>query len=83
MLVFLPEVEIRRIALLLRIKGLGFVIYNTNEYILILIFISTVKDGINILYRIFREIYLVDNLKVYILLGNNIIGPKRIILDIS
>ena len=83
LLVLLPEVEIRRIALPLHIKGLGLVIYNTNEYVLIPIFIPAVKDDINILYRIFREIYLVDNLKVYMLLGNNIIGPKRIILDIS
>ena len=66
--------EIRRIALLLRIKGLGLLIYNTDEYILVLIFIPTVKDGVPILYRILREIYLVDNLKAYILIENDIIG---------
>ena len=68
----------------LRIKGLGLVIYDINEYVLILIYISTIKkDGTKILYRINREIYLIDYLKVYILLNNNIIGPKKIILDIT
>ena len=82
LLALLLYIEIRRIVLLLRIKGLGLVIYNTNKYILIPIFIPTVKDGINILYRIYREVYLVDNLKAYILLSNNIIRPKKIVLDI-
>ena len=75
--------KIRKIILPLRIKGLGLTIYNINKYILIPIYIPTIKDGVNILYRILKEIFLVDNLKVYILLGNNIIGPKRIVLDIS
>ena len=70
-------------ALPLRVKGLRLAMYNTNEYILIPIFIPAVKDGVNVLYRIYREVYLVDNLKAYILLGNNIIRPKKIILDIS
>ena len=33
-------------------------------------------DSTKILYRIVREIYLVNNLKVYILIGNNIIESK-------
>ena len=57
--------------------------YNTDKYILIPIFIPAVKDGINILCRIYREVYLVDNLKAYMLLGNNIIGSKKMVLDIS
>ena len=34
------------------------------------------------LYRILREIHLIDNLKAYIFLDNNVIGSKRIILNI-
>ena len=74
LLALLPQVEIRKIALLLRIKGLGLLIYNTDKYILVLIFIPIIKDGVPILYRILREIYLVDNLKAYILIENDIIG---------
>ena len=45
-------------------------------------YISTSKDDIKILYRIFREIYLVNNLKTYLLIDNNIIDLEKIVLDI-
>ena len=68
----------------LRIKGLESAIYDTNEYVLILIYISGIKqDGIKVLYRILREIHLIDNLKAYMLLGNNVIDSKRIVLDVA
>ena len=41
------------------------------------------KDDIKILYRIFREIYLISNLKAHLLIDNNIIDLKKIILDIA
>ena len=45
-------------------------------------YISTSKDDIKILCRIFREIYLVNNLKTYLLIDNNIIDLEKIVLDI-
>ena len=45
--------------------------------------ISEVKNNIRILYRILREIYLINNLKTYILIENNIIELKEIVLNIS
>ena len=60
--------KIRRIILLLRVKGLNSAIHDTNKYILILIYIfASKKDDIKILYRIFREIYLISELKAYLL----------------
>ena len=51
--------------------------YNTNKYVLILIYISAVKkNNTKIFYRIMREIHLVSNLKVYILIKNNIVNLK-------
>ena len=48
------------------------------------IFISKVKeDNIRILYRILREIYLINNFKTRILIENNIIKLKEIVLNIS
>ncbi len=68
---------------LLRIKGLDLAIYNTNKYILILIYLPTTKlDGTKVLTRILREIYLVKDLKTYILLRNNVIESKKILIDI-
>ena len=58
--------------------------HDTDEYILISIYISTSKkDDIKILYRIFREIHLINNLKTHLLINNNIIDSKKIMLDIA
>ena len=35
------------------------------------------------LYRILKEIYLINNLKTYILIKNNIIELKEIVLNIN
>ena len=76
--------KIRRITLSLRVKGLNLAIYDTNEYILILIYISiSKKDDIKVLCRIFREIHLVSNLKAHLLINNNIIDSKKIMLNIA
>ena len=75
--------KIRRIALSLRVKGLNLTIHDINEYVLILIYISiSKKDDIKIFYRIFKEIYLINNLKTYLFIDNNIIDLKKIILNI-
>ena len=74
--------KIRRIILFLRVKGLNSAIHDTNEYILILIYISISKNDIKVLCRIIKEIYLVSNLKTYLLIDNNIIDLEKIMLDI-
>ena len=67
----------------LRVKNLNLAIHDINEYILILIYISiNKKNDIKILYRIFKEIHLINNLKIYLFIDNNIINLKKIILNI-
>ena len=47
-------------------------------------YISTSKkDDIKILYRIFREIYLINNLKTHLFIDNNIIDLEKIVLDVA
>ena len=75
--------KIRRITSLLRVKGLNSAIHDINEYILILIYISASKDDIKVLYRIFRETYLVSNLKAYLFIDNNVIDLEKIVLNIA
>ena len=41
------------------------------------------KNNIKILYRILRKIYLINNLKIYILIENNIVELKEIVLNIN
>ena len=58
--------------------------YDIAEYVLISIYIPVIKeDDIKVLYRIHREIHLVDNLKTHMLLSNDVIDSEKIILDIS
>ena len=83
MLILFLKVEIRRIILSISIKDLKLIIYNINEYILIFIYISVIKNDIIIFYRIIKKIYLVNNLKAYILINNNIIKPEKIVLNIN
>ena len=75
--------KIRKMASSLRVKGLRLTMYDINEYILILIYIFAVKkDDIKVLYRIHKEIHFVDNLKIHILLNNNIIDFEKIVLNV-
>ena len=57
--------------------------HNTDEYVLISMYILASKDDIKVLYRIFREIHLVSDLKAYLFIDNNIIDLKKIMLDIA
>ena len=51
---------------------------------LISIFISEVKkNNMRILYRILRKIYLINNFQTYMLIENNIIELKEIVLNIN
>ena len=74
--------KIRKITLLLRVKGLDLAMHDIDKYILILIYISISKNDIKIFYRIFKEIYLVSNLKTHLFINNNIIDLKKIVLNI-
>ena len=75
--------KIRRIASPLRVKDLDLAMHDTNEYVLILIYISTSKNDIKVLCRIFREIHLVSDLKTYLFINNNVIDLEKIVLDIA
>ena len=76
--------EIRKILSYLRIKGLGSAIYNINKYMLIPIYLRNLKRNNNkTLTYITRKIYLINNLKVNLLIKNNIMKSKKIRLDVS
>ena len=80
----LPNAKIRKMSSSLRVKGLGSAQHDTSEYVLIPVYIPAVKDdGTKVLCRIKREIHLVDNLRAHMLIGNDIIGPEQIVLDVA
>ena len=44
---------------------------------------GTTNDGTKAIGCIRREIHLVDNLRAKMLIGNDIIGPEQIVIDIA
>ena len=50
--------------------------HKTNQYVLISIYVSGIKDDIKILYRIVRKIHLIDDLKTHMFIENNIVESK-------
>ena len=60
------------------VRGIGSNHYSINEYMLLEIYLLGTRNGKDIRVKITREVYLVDGLKVKILLRTNIIGPKKI-----
>ena len=74
----IPGIYIRTIALPISVRGISTNYYSTNEYVLLEIYLLGTRNGKNIRAKITREAYLVNSLKVKMLLGTNIIGPKKI-----
>ena len=66
-----------------RVKGLGVVMYETNQYVLISMYVSGIKDGIKVLCRIVREIHLIDDFKAHMFIENDIVELKQIVLHVN
>lgn len=80
----IPDLEIKKMSSSLRVKGLGSSMHNTDEYVLVPMYLPAKKeDGVKVLCCIRREIHLVKDLKANMLMGNDILGPERIILDMG
>ena len=75
-------IKIRKITLFFCVKGFKLTMHDIDEYILISIYIFVIKNDIKVFYRIYKKIHFVDNLKVYMLLNNNIISFKKIMLNV-
>ena len=82
LLTLLSLIKIRKITSSLYIKDFELTMHDINKYVLILIYIFVIKNNVKILNRIYKNIYFVDNLKIYILLNNNVINLKKIILNV-
>ena len=67
----------------MKVRGLGTNKYKTTEYIIIPIYLLGTFKGLNIIVYIYRELYLVDNLRAKILISNNIISLESITINIA
>ena len=75
---YLLEIKIRTILVSINIKNIGFNKYFTAEYIILLIYLpgEFKKESVNTFFK--RKAYIVEDLKIKIFLGVNIMGPKGI-----
>lgn len=68
----------------LRVRGVGSSKHETSEYITQdLYFPGTDGKGDKVLACARRELHLVEDLRVKVLIGNDIIGPEGITLDVA
>ena len=58
--------------------------YKTSEYVTVLIYLLGLSsDGEEkVLVYIRRELYLVNDLRAKILISNDILGPKKVVINI-
>ena len=65
------------------VRGIGAIKHATDEYIITSIYFPGVtSQGQNVLAAVTHEIHLMDNLRAHLLLGNDIIGPESIKIDL-
>ncbi len=78
-----PNKEIKKIELPINVRGIGLARYSIDEYTVLDIYILGEVSGRKVKAYIRREVYLIDNLKIKILIGIDIIAPKKISLDLG
>ena len=71
----------------LPVRGIGISKHETSEYVTVPIYLPGVQDtgpnsGSKALACIRRELHLVDNLRANMLVGNDILGPEEIVINI-
>jgi hypothetical protein len=73
-----PLIKIYFITTIIIIRGINSNRYFINKYILLFIFISKKRNNKDIVVKFIREVYLINNLKVKILISTDIISFKNI-----
>ena len=85
LLSILPEVKILKMASPLKVRGLGTSKHETSEYVTSPVYLPAVDKNTDkkILACVRREVHIVDDLRAKMLIGNDILGPEKIVVDIA
>ena len=68
----------------IKVRGIGDASLTTAEYLPVTFRVpGTAADGSSAVATFTRHVYIVDGLKAKVLLGNDILGPEQIALDIA
>lgn len=81
----LPNEPILKIALPIYVRGILVSRYKTIVYVILPVYLHGVdNNGSKVLVTLrCREFYLINNLRAYILIRNDVIGPEEISIDIT
>ena len=64
-----PGLEIKKMVSSIPIRGVGNKIIYLDEYVIVIIYINGIIDGIPKTAYLTMEVYIIDNLKANILIG--------------
>ena len=71
-------------AIPLKVRGIGTSKHKTDKYVLELLYFPAISNkGQHMVACICHELHIVDNLRANILIKNDIIGVKGMIIDIA
>ena len=80
----LPDVKIHKMAVALKVRGIGSSRHKTDEYITEpLYFPALSKADEGIIACIRRELHIIDNLRINLLIGNDVLGAEGFVLDMA
>lgn len=74
----MPNARIRTMASPILVRDIGSNYYSINKYVLFKMYLLGKRNGKDVWVKITREAYLVDGLKVKMLLGTDVIEPEKI-----
>ena len=78
------ESKVKTMASPIPVRGVGSKIHHTNQFVVIEICIQdTLPDGTTAIAKIQREVHIVEDLKVNILIGVDILAPERMLVDLD
>ena len=85
MLSLIPGVKIHKMASPLKVRGLGTSKHETSEYITNPLYLPAVEKDTarEVLACIHRELHVVEDLRAKMLIGNDILGPEEIVIDVA
>ena len=80
----LSDVYVAKISTPLKVRGVDTSKHETSEYVTIPIYLpGTDKNSSPILMYFRKELHIINSLRAKMIIGNNIIGPEGIIINLA
>ena len=76
-----PNAIIKRTAQAIKVRGIGDAMVSSSEYTMLEITVRGTLEGRAVLGKLRRQIHVVDELKANMLLGSDILGPEKMVVD--